>query len=67
MGSWKHWEKETKTAEYQFSHDPERFRFARDTSFGRRHLSFWTKHPFLIWIVRSLFTHFFTFLYSLNN
>ncbi|KAM6578831.1 hypothetical protein CsatB_030668 [Cannabis sativa] len=51
MGSWKHWEKETKTAEYQFSHDPERFRFARDTSFGRRHLSFWTKHPFLIWIV----------------
>ncbi|XP_060668008.1 MLO-like protein 6 isoform X2 [Ziziphus jujuba] len=51
MRSWKHWEKETRTAEYQFSHDPERFRFARDTSFGRRHLSFWTKTPFLIWIV----------------
>ncbi|XP_062082032.1 MLO-like protein 6 [Humulus lupulus] len=51
MRSWKNWEKETKTAEYQFSHDPERFRFARDTSFGRRHLSFWTKQPFLIWIV----------------
>ncbi|XP_038902930.1 MLO-like protein 6 [Benincasa hispida] len=51
MRSWKSWEKETRTVEYQFSHDPERFRFARDTSFGRRHLSFWTKSPFLIWIV----------------
>lgn len=51
MRRWKHWEKETRTAEYQFSHDPERFRFARDTSFGRRHLSFWTKTPFLMWIV----------------
>ncbi|XP_065866708.1 MLO-like protein 6 [Euphorbia lathyris] len=51
MRRWKTWEKETKTVEYQFSHDPERFRFARETSFGRRHLSFWTKTPLLIWIV----------------
>ncbi|CAN6556933.1 unnamed protein product [Malus baccata var. baccata] len=51
MGSWKRWEKETRTVEYQFSHDPERFRFARDTSFGRRHMSYWTKTPFLMWIV----------------
>ncbi|KAL5581220.1 hypothetical protein UlMin_013662 [Ulmus minor] len=51
MRRWKRWEKETRTVEYQFSHDPERFRFARDTSFGRRHLSFWTKTPFLMWIV----------------
>ncbi|XP_023534411.1 MLO-like protein 6 [Cucurbita pepo subsp. pepo] len=51
MRSWKAWEKETRTVEYQFSHDPERFRFARDTSFGRRHLSFWTKSPSLVWIV----------------
>ncbi|KAK6926814.1 Mlo-related protein [Dillenia turbinata] len=51
MRSWKKWEEETKTVEYQFSHDPERFRFARETSFGRRHLSFWTKTPFLMWIV----------------
>ncbi|KAL5764105.1 hypothetical protein ACOSP7_016453 [Xanthoceras sorbifolium] len=51
MRSWKKWEKETRTVEYQFSHDPERFRFARETSFGRRHLSFWTKTPVLIWIV----------------
>ncbi|XP_062171812.1 MLO-like protein 6 [Alnus glutinosa] len=51
MRRWKHWETETRTAEYQFSHDPERFRFARDTSFGRRHLSFWAKTPALMWIV----------------
>ncbi|OMO53309.1 Mlo-related protein [Corchorus olitorius] len=51
MRSWKRWEKDTRTIEYQFSHDPERFRFARETSFGRRHLSFWTKTPVLMWIV----------------
>lgn len=51
MRSWKSWENETKTAEYEFSHDPERFRFTRETSFGRRHLSFWTKNPVLLWIV----------------
>lgn len=51
MRSWKSWESETKTIEYQFTHDPERFRFARETSFGRRHLNFWTKSPVLIWIV----------------
>lgn len=31
--------------------DPERFRFARDTSFGRRHLSFWSGSPILLWMV----------------
>lgn len=51
MRSWKAWELETKTAEYQFTNDPDRFRFARDTSFGRRHLNFWSKSPVLIWIV----------------
>ncbi|KAG8371349.1 hypothetical protein BUALT_Bualt13G0078500 [Buddleja alternifolia] len=51
MGRWKSWENETRTVEYQFSHDPERFRFARETSFGRRHLSFWSKTPMLLWIV----------------
>ncbi|KAL7116350.1 hypothetical protein ACP275_04G236700 [Erythranthe tilingii] len=51
MRRWKAWERETRTAEYQFSHDPERFRFARETSFGRRHLSFWSKTPILMWIV----------------
>ncbi|GLT81838.1 hypothetical protein SLE2022_002680 [Rubroshorea leprosula] len=51
MRRWKRWEKETKTVEYQCSHDPERFRLARDTSFGRRHLRFWTGTPILMWIV----------------
>lgn len=51
MKRWKKWEKETRTMDYQFSHDPERFRFARETSFGRRHLSSWTQTPVLIWIV----------------
>ncbi|KAL8259926.1 hypothetical protein R6Q59_027879 [Mikania micrantha] len=51
MRKWKHWENETKTIEYQFTHDPERFRFARDTSFGRRHLNSWSKSPILLWIV----------------
>ncbi|KAF8396600.1 hypothetical protein HHK36_018239 [Tetracentron sinense] len=50
MRSWKRWEKETRTIEYQFSHDPERFRFARETSFGRRHLNFWSNSPVLLWI-----------------
>ncbi|KAF8042563.1 hypothetical protein BT93_A1024 [Corymbia citriodora subsp. variegata] len=51
MRKWKAWEKETKTIDYQFAHDPERFRFARDTSFGRRHMNFWSHSTILIWIV----------------
>lgn len=51
MRKWKAWEMETRTAEYQFSHDPERFRFARETSFGRRHLSSWSRSPVLVWVV----------------
>ncbi|KAH7690824.1 mlo protein [Dioscorea alata] len=51
MRRWKVWEEETKSAEYQFSNNPDRFRFARETSFGRRHLSFWSTNPILIWIV----------------
>ncbi|XP_010558749.1 PREDICTED: MLO-like protein 6 [Tarenaya hassleriana] len=51
MRRWKKWEEETKTIEYQYSNDPERFRFARDTSFGRRHLNFWSKTTVTLWIV----------------
>ncbi|CAN7090856.1 unnamed protein product [Brassica rapa subsp. narinosa] len=52
MRRWKRWEEETKTIEYQYSHaDPERFRFARDTSFGRRHLNSWSKSSITLWIV----------------
>ncbi|XP_039067344.1 MLO-like protein 12 [Hibiscus syriacus] len=51
MRKWKAWENETKTIEYQFYNDPERFRFARDTSFGRRHLNFWSRSTVTLWIV----------------
>ncbi|EOA26798.1 hypothetical protein CARUB_v10022893mg [Capsella rubella] len=50
MKKWKSWEKETKTIEYQYANDPERFRFARDTSFGRRHLNMWSKSSVTLWI-----------------
>ncbi|KAL3649755.1 hypothetical protein CASFOL_006158 [Castilleja foliolosa] len=59
MRKWKSWENETKTIQYQYYNDPERFRFARDTSFGRRHLHFWSKSPILLWIV-CFFRQFFT-------
>ncbi|CAH8372190.1 unnamed protein product [Eruca vesicaria subsp. sativa] len=51
MRIWKQWENETKTIEYHYSNDPERFRFARDTSFGRRHLNFWSKTSVTLWAV----------------
>lgn len=31
--------------------DSNRFRFTRETSFGRRHLKFWSRSPVLLWIV----------------
>ncbi|XP_065624278.1 MLO-like protein 6 isoform X3 [Quercus suber] len=51
MRIWKVWEEETKKLEYQYNHDPQRFRFARDTSFGRRHLNFWSKSTISLWII----------------
>ncbi|XP_057799040.1 MLO-like protein 6 [Salvia miltiorrhiza] len=51
MRKWKSWEDETKTDEYQYYNDPERFRLARETSFGRRHLNFWSRWSLLLWIV----------------
>ncbi|KAA3464659.1 MLO-like protein 12 isoform X1 [Gossypium australe] len=51
MRKWKSWENETKKIEYQYSNDPERFRFARDTSFGRRHLNCWSRSTLTLWIM----------------
>nr|WMP39995.1 MLO1 protein [Cannabis sativa] len=51
MRKWKVWEDETKKIEYIYSNDPERFRFTRDTSFGRRHLNIWSQSPISLWIV----------------
>ncbi|XP_052623392.1 MLO-like protein 12 isoform X2 [Lactuca sativa] len=50
MKKWRAWEEETKTVEYQYHHDPERFRFARETTFGRRHLRVWSNSTVLLWI-----------------
>ncbi|XP_028782407.1 MLO-like protein 12 [Neltuma alba] len=58
MRKWKKWESETKTPEYQFYNDPERFRFTRDTTFGRRHLNIWSQSSISLWIA-SLFRQFF--------
>ncbi|CAN7057955.1 unnamed protein product, partial [Brassica oleracea var. botrytis] len=49
--TWKHWENETKTIEYQHLNDQERFRFAKQTSLGRRHLSSWSNTNVTLWIV----------------
>ncbi|KAF5467142.1 hypothetical protein F2P56_017000 [Juglans regia] len=51
MRKWKVWEDETQTLEYQYHNDPDRFRFARDTSFGRRHLNSWSQSPITLWMV----------------
>ncbi|KAI4384034.1 hypothetical protein MLD38_009806 [Melastoma candidum] len=51
MKRWKSWENDTKSQEYKNFHDPEKFRYARDTSFGRRHLSSWSKSSITVWIV----------------
>ncbi|KAK1557666.1 hypothetical protein Q3G72_029247 [Acer saccharum] len=49
MKSWESWEAETRTLEYEFTYDPRRFLFTHQTSFGRRHLRFWSEHSFLRW------------------
>ncbi|KAH1151445.1 hypothetical protein GLYMA_16G145500v4 [Glycine max] len=51
MRRWKKWENETKTIEYQFYNDPERFRLAKDTTFGQRHLNTWSQSSISLWIV----------------
>ncbi|OWM91180.1 hypothetical protein CDL15_Pgr000123 [Punica granatum] len=49
MRKWESWEAETRTVEYQFSNDPRRFKLVHQTSFGKRHLRFWSDHPILQW------------------
>ncbi|CAL5436007.1 unnamed protein product [Camellia sinensis] len=49
MRRWKAWEKETQTVEYMAANDPNRFRFTRQTTFGRRHMTDCTT-PILLWI-----------------
>ncbi|KAE8099554.1 hypothetical protein FH972_017529 [Carpinus fangiana] len=58
MRRWEAWEKETQTTEYQVANDPNRFRFTRQTTFGRRHLTAFTGTTFLLWI-KCFFRQFF--------
>ncbi|KAL3519834.1 hypothetical protein ACH5RR_017983 [Cinchona calisaya] len=44
MRRWETWEAETRTMEYQFSNDPSRFQLIHQTTFGRRHLRFWSEY-----------------------
>ncbi|KAK6922490.1 Mlo-related protein [Dillenia turbinata] len=58
--SWKEWELETQSHDYEFSNakldtflvyaDPSRFRLTHETSFVRAHTSFWTKIPFFFYV-----------------
>ncbi|XP_062100576.1 MLO protein homolog 1-like [Humulus lupulus] len=57
MKKWKVWESETSSFEYQFTNDPERFRFTRQTSFVKRHSGL-SKTPGIRWIV-AFFRQFF--------
>ncbi|CAK9168297.1 unnamed protein product [Ilex paraguariensis] len=58
MRRWKTWEKETRTVEYLAANDPNRFRFTRQTTFGRRHMNDFTTTPTLLWI-KCFFRQFF--------
>ncbi|GKV29646.1 hypothetical protein SLEP1_g38550 [Rubroshorea leprosula] len=49
MRRWESWEAETRTVEYQFLNDPRRFQLIHQTSFGRRHLKFWSEQRILRW------------------
>ncbi|EEF39797.1 Protein MLO, putative [Ricinus communis] len=49
MRRWQSWEAETRTLEYQFSKDPRRFQLTHQTSFGKRHLRYWSEHSLLRW------------------
>ncbi|XP_031270072.1 MLO protein homolog 1-like [Pistacia vera] len=54
---WKSWESETSSLEYQFTNDPERFRFTHQTSFVRRHSGL-SRTPGIRWII-AFFRQFF--------
>ncbi|KAG5553723.1 hypothetical protein RHGRI_011567 [Rhododendron griersonianum] len=58
MRSWKAWEEETQTTEYQVENDPNRFRFTRQTTFGRRHMTHCSDSSLYLWI-KCFFRQFF--------
>ncbi|XP_059430445.1 MLO-like protein 3 [Corylus avellana] len=58
MRRWEAWEKETQTVEYQVANDPNRFRYTRQTTFGRRHMNSFTTTTLHLWI-KCFFRQFF--------
>ncbi|KAJ6416255.1 hypothetical protein OIU84_004959 [Salix udensis] len=50
MRRWKAWERETQTVEYQAANDPNRFRYTRQTTFARRHMSSFAATSTQLWI-----------------
>ncbi|XP_021673990.2 MLO-like protein 3 [Hevea brasiliensis] len=58
MRRWKAWENETQTTEYQVANDPNRFRFARQTTFGRRHITSYKETSAYLW-TKCFFRQFF--------
>ncbi|CAN6481538.1 unnamed protein product [Victoria cruziana] len=48
--SWKEWEKDTLSPDYEFSNDQSRFRFTHETSFVRQHTSFWNRTGLLFYL-----------------
>ncbi|CAL1403398.1 unnamed protein product [Linum trigynum] len=58
MRRWRAWEKETQTVEYEAANDPNRFRYTRQTTFGRRHMNCCTSNTVNLWI-KCFFRQFF--------
>ncbi|KAK3407113.1 hypothetical protein EUGRSUZ_K03218 [Eucalyptus grandis] len=58
MRRWEAWEKETQTTEYLVANDPNRFRFTRQTTFGRRHMTTCSDTSINLWI-KCFFRQFF--------
>uniref|UniRef100_A0A6N2K907 MLO-like protein n=1 Tax=Salix viminalis TaxID=40686 RepID=A0A6N2K907_SALVM len=59
MRRWKAWERETQTFDYQAANDPNRFRYARQTTFARRHMSSFAATSTQLWI-KCFFRQFFS-------
>ncbi|KAG0484748.1 hypothetical protein HPP92_008827 [Vanilla planifolia] len=50
LKKWELWEEETNTLDHRLSSDNRRFCLTKETSFGRRHLRYWSENPVLLWI-----------------
>ncbi|MFS8005724.1 hypothetical protein Hanom_Chr13g01240721 [Helianthus anomalus] len=66
MRSWKAWEQETQTLEYMVANDPSRFRFTRQTTFGRRHMTDSVNTALLLW-TKCFFRQFFHSVAKVDN